>query len=743
MEPQNMRRITSPARKIDWPKKAPAWVVLLLALGTLSVLAAGAGQRTEDAGSRDWPSYGGGPENTHYSNLAQINRENVSHLEVAWTFDTGDSYPGSEMECNPIVVGGVLYATSPKNNLVALDAATGKLRWRFDPNGDRKIVGKLRNRGVAYWAGEAGENDRRIFFAARQYLYALNADTGQVVETFGSGGRIDLRDDLGREARDSVTMTSPAIIYKDLAIIGSGVSETLPAAPGDVRAYDVRTGKLRWSFHTIPHPGEAGYETWPKEAWNYSGGANNWAGMSLDRQKGLVFVPTGSASYDFYGANRVGDDLFADSLIALKAETGERVWHFQTVRHDIWDRDLPTPPSLVTIQRDGHEVEAVAQPTKSGYIFLFDRVNGKPLFPIEYRKFPASDLDGERTNPAQPIPVTPPPFARQQLTADMLTQRTPDAHRAAMEAFTGLRSSGQFVPASRQGTIIFPGFDGGAEWGGPAFDPATGLLYVNSNEMAWVLRMVEQKEDRERPTGQTLYRTECSACHGAEMKGSPPEFPSLVAISKRYEDDDLLLFIAQGSGRMPGFLRLGNESLRAVMRFVAYGDVTSVEKHSASPFDMKYLSDGYNRFLDSDGYPAIQPPWGTLNAINLNTGQIAWKIPLGEYPELAAQGMATTGSENYGGPVVTAGGLLFIAATNFDKKFRAFDKATGKLLWETTLPAAGNATPSTYEIKGRQFVVIAAGGGKSTAPSGGSIIAFALAATPSESDRTGSGKLGR
>ena len=715
-----MRWTASFSHKNNQWKKACACLALLLALRMPLTLG---GQETEGKKLHDWPSYGGGPENTHYSNLTQINRDNVSRLQVAWTFDTGDSYPESEMECNPIIVGGVLYATSPKNNLLALDAATGKLLWRFDPNAGRKIVGKLRNRGVAYWAEGT---DQRIFFAARQYLYAIGANTGRMVETFADRGRIDLRDDLRREARDFVTMTSPAVIYKDLVIIGSTVSETLPAAPGDIRAYDAHTGKLRWSFHTIPHPGEVGHETWPKDAWKYSGGANNWSGMSLDVKRGLVFVPTGSASYDFYGANRAGDDLFASSLIVLNAETGKRVWHFQSVRHDIWDRDLPAPPSLVTVMRDGHEVDAVAQTTKSGYVFLFDRANGKPLFPIEYRKFPPSDLDGEVTAPTQPLPLSPPPFARQQLTAEMLTQRTPQAHQAAAERFKGLRSSGQFIPASREGTIIFPGFDGGAEWGGPAFDPHTGLLYVNSNEMAWVLRMVQQKPGTEQPSGRSIYQKECAACHGLEMKGSPPEFPSLVEISKHYEDEDLLLFISQGSGRMPGFARLGDEALRAVMDFVIHGSDSPVKKQSASTFDMKYLSDGYNRFLDPDGYPAIQPPWGTLNAINLNTGQMVWKIPLGEYPELAAQGIATTGSENYGGPVVTAGGLLLIAATNFDKKFRAFDKATGKLLWETTLPAAGNATPSTYEINGRQFVVIAAGGGKSNAPSGGSIIAFAL-----------------
>jgi len=446
----------------------------------------------------------------------------------------------------------------------------------------------------------------------------------------------------------------------------------------------------------------------------------------LDVKRGLVFVPTGSAAYDFYGANRVGDNLFANSLIALNAESGERVWHFQTVRHDIWDRDLPAPPSLVTVKHDGHDVDAVAQTTKSGYVFLFDRVSGKPLFPIEDRKFPPSDLRGEVTAATQPIPLIPPPFARQELTAEMLTQRTPAAHGAALETFKTVRSSGQFVPASEEGTVIFPGFDGGAEWGGPAFDPESGLLYVNANEMAWILRMVEQTLGTDQPTGRSIYKKECATCHGPKMKGSPPEFPSLEGIAQRYEDTDLLIFLAQGSGRMPGFSRLGNEALHAVVDFVAHDHDVPVKQQGVSPFDMKYMSDGYNRFLDPDGYPAIQPPWGTLNAIDLNTGQFVWKIPFGEYPELVRKDLPATGSENYGGPVVTAGGLVFIAATSFDKKFRAFDKATGKLLWETTLPAAGNATPSTYEVDGRQFVVIAAGGGKSKAPSGGSIVAFAL-----------------
>ena len=672
----------------------------------------------------EWSVYSGNPEATHYSQLIQINRGNVSRLKVAWTFDSGDSFPSSENECNPIVVNGVLYATTPKVNVVALDAATGKLLWRFDPNVGLHVVGKMRSRGVTYWSDG---KDQRIFVAVRQYLYSLDARTGKLVETFGSSGRIDLRDDLGREPENWVTMTSPGIVYKDLLIIGSSMAEMLPVSPGDIRAYDVRSGKLKWTFHTIPHPGEFGYETWPKDAWTYSGAANDWTGLSLDVKRGLVFAATGSAASDFYGADRSGDDLFASSVIALKADTGERVWHFQTVHHDIWDRDLPAPPVLVTVTRGGQPVDAVAQTTKSGFVYLFDRETGAPLFPVEYSKYPKSDLEGEVPADTQPLPTLPKPFARQKLTADMLTQRTLQAHAEALARFKQIRSGGQFVPGSREGTVIFPGFDGGAEWGGPAFDPETHLLYVNANEMAWILRMVEPKPITGTESGKSIYLRECAACHGPAMHGTPPEFPSLIGLSNRYPEGDVSALVSQGAGRMPGFARLGNDAVHAVVDYVYSGIDRSAKTVAPSPGNMKFISDGYNRFLDAEGYPAIQPPWGTLTAINMDTGKFAWRFPLGEYPELAAKGMKNTGTENYGGPIVTAGGLLFIAATSFDKKFRAFDKDTGKLLWETTLPAAGNATPSTYEVNGRQFVVIVAGGGKSNGvPSSASVVAYAL-----------------
>lgn len=673
---------------------------------------------------KDWPAYSGGPDEIRYSTLDQINTTNASQLKVAWTFDTGDAFPQSEFQCNPLVVDGVLYATTPKVNVVALDAASGKLLWRYNPDTMAKSWSKMRSRGLTYWTDGT---QARIYFTYRQSLMSLDAKTGKIDPAFGDQGKVDLRDDLGREPRNMVSMTTPGLIYHDLLIVGSMMSETLPASPGDIRAYDVHSGKVRWSFHTIPHPGEFGYDTWPKDAWKYSGAANDWTGLSLDEKRGLVFIPTGSAAFDFYGANRTGNDLFADCLIALKADTGERVWHFQEVHHDIWDRDLDSPPSLVTIQHDGRTIDAVAQTTKSGFVYVFERDSGKPVFPIEERPVPASELPGEVTSKTQPFPVLPAPFARQILTEDMLTDRTPEAHAAVLARFKQIQSAGQFVPASLQGTVIFPGFDGGAEWGGSAFDPETGMLYVNANEMPWILRMVEQHENTTgMATGKGLYLTNCAACHRADFAGGPPEFPALTGLKQRHTEDEVMSLLGQGSGRMPSFAQLGIPAIKAIADYVLTGQDTSVQANENKQLFMRYLNDGYNRFLDPDGYPAVKPPWGTLNAINLNTGQLAWKIPLGEYPKLAAQGLTNTGTENYGGPVVTAGGVIFIGATSYDKKFHVFDKKTGNLLWETTLPFAGNATPATYQLNGRQYVVIAAGGGKSKDQSGGTIVAFAL-----------------
>ncbi|MGH9772672.1 MAG: PQQ-binding-like beta-propeller repeat protein, partial [Candidatus Acidiferrales bacterium] len=668
---------------------------------TLALLVSCASAHKPEEYSTWTVAQGGGPANLHYSSLTQINCQNVAKLRVAWTYNTHDAFPGSEMECNPIIVDGVLYATTPKLRVIALDAATGKPKWRFSPI-HRGIWHKMRNRGVGYWNG-GSTGGKRIFAVAGHYLYALDAETGRPIRTFADAGHIDLRRNLGRDpSMLTISDTSPPVVYKNLLIVGSMMAETLPSPPGDIRAYDARTGKLRRSFHTLPHPGEPGYKTWPPDAWRYIGGVNNWAGMSVDTKRGIVFAPLGSPSFDFDGSNRIGNDLYADSLIALNAETGKLIWYFQTVRHDLWDRDLPAAPDLVTVTRHGQRIDAVAQPTKSGFIYLFNREDGKPLFPIGWKNYPKSDIDGEVAAKQQPLPLKPPPFARQILTKNMLTERTPQAHEAALKQFRKVRSDGQFVPPSLQGTIIFPGFDGGADWGGAAVDPKTGWLYVNSNEMAWVSKLDPVKSANQASSGHQLYVAHCATCHQADMKGSPPDFPSLVHISKQLDEGQVESMIRHGGGRMPSFAALPPAQIRAIANWVEYHKNIRVQaaKTNPSPIDQKYRFDGYKRFLDPQGYPAIKPPWGTLNAIDLNTGNIVWKIPFGEYPQLAKQGLRNTGSQNYGGPVVTASGLLFIGATNYDKKFHAFDAHTGKLLWEATLPFAGNATPAVYQVNG-------------------------------------------
>ena len=577
--------------------KAKFYLTLPLVLFMQLCPAAGQTRSIPEGRYRDWNIYGGSPENIRYSALDQINRSNVAQLGVAWTFDTGDAFAESEMQCNPIVVNGVLYATTPKLRAIALDAATGKLRWSFDPNGGGR-ASRQRNRGVTYWDDGAGK-DGRIFFASLDRLYALDAVTGKLIPGFGEGGQVDLRQGLGRDPSGiTIRATTPGIVYKDLLIMGSLVSEDLPSAPGDIRAYDARTGKIRWSFHTMPHPGEFGYDTWPKNAWLYSGGVNSWAGMSIDAARGLVFAPTGSASFDFYGANRLGDDLFANSLLALKADTGERVWHFQMVKHDLWDRDLPAPPSLVTVKRNGRLVDAVAQITKSGHLFVFDRETGAPLFPIEYRAVPASDVDGEVAAKMQPLPLKPPPFARQIFTEEMVTRRTPEAHDAAVALLRKLRSAGQFVPPSFQGTVVFPGFDGGAEWGGGSFDPETGLFYVNANEMALFQKVMPRPEAQRRMGSRAIYQRNCAACHREDRAGTPPEFPSLIGIGGKRSSAEIAAVIRSGSGRMPTFAFLKDDAIGAVTQYLTTGEEREVEV-GPSPAMLKYTVDGYNKILDA------------------------------------------------------------------------------------------------------------------------------------------------
>lgn len=696
--------------------KTEPYIVRAAFVGLAALCCMKVAPAAESAAGEDWPYYHGNPAGTHYSSLKEIHTGNVGKLELAWTYDTKDKTrdqgdvlaPGLSIESNPLVVGGQLFFLSPMGRLISLDGASGRERWTFKPAAAQPTGWNLLRRGVSYWSD--GQR-RRVLFTYGEDLYSVDAETGQLDARFGDQGRVPL----------GARVASPGVIYNDLIIVGGSVSR--------IRAFDVRTGRPRWTFHTIPRPGEFGYDTWPKNAWKTATGAHNWAGMALDEKRGMVFVPLAMP----YNSEREGDNLFGNCLLALEARTGRRLWHFQVVRHDLWDRDLPAPPTLVTVRRGGQQVDAVAQVTKQGFVYVLDRLTGASLFPLVEVGAIASDIPGEKTAATQPHPQLPAPFTRQHLTAEMLTQRTPQAAAAAAAEFASLRSRGLWDPPSLQGTILFPGFDGGAEWGGAAFDPETASLYVNANEIAWIYRL-KKLSFTGGTSGAALYRDHCAGCHGENREGRLPDFPSLVGVTERFTPSEIMKKVTRGGGRMPAFPSLGADqrSVWLLIEYLRTGVEAAKEDPPPKPILGPVKRDDYvlesnPRFVDPDGYPAIAPPWGTLNAINLDTGQYAWKIPLGEYPELVAHGMKDTGSENYGGPIVTAGGLLFIGATSFDKKFRAYDKGTGELLWETTLPAAGNATPATYRANGRQYVVIPAGGGRPPqAESGSKILAFTI-----------------
>ncbi len=690
-----------------------------------------------------WKAYGGSYETIRYSSNKQIDTANVMQLTEVWAYESegGADMTGKQIQCNPIVVDGVLYGTSPQLKLFAIDASTGKEIWVFNPSdpastGGVKVDIPNTNRGVTYWTD--GKNDKRVLYTSGSSIIAIDATTGVPVAEFGKNGLVNLADDLeGNFKGRSITSNTPGVVYKNTFILGTVVSESADAASGYIRGLDVKTGKLKWVFHTIPHPGEFGYDTWDDpEAYKYVGGANNWSGISLDEKRGIVFIPTGSASPDFYGGKRLGDNLFANSLIALDASTGKRIWHYQTVHHDVWDRDLPAAPALVTINREGKNIDAVAQPTKTGMLFLFDRETGKPIYPIEERPVSVeTEIEGERLSPTQPFPLLPQPFVRQDFTEEELNNLVPDSSfQDIKKRWNSYKKGGPFQPSSKQGTIIFPGYDGGAEWGGPSFDPQTGIMYVNANEMPWVLTMMAvEKKQSENETylqaGKRLYALNCGACHGADKKGTG-DFPSLINVSSKYTESSFEEMIAAGRGRMPGFNHLPKEDKDAITSYVlgkhSKADKPYIVKQEKSNYytDIPFATTGYNKFLTKEGYPAVRPPWGTLNAINLNTGELLWKVMLGDHPDFKPKGIET-GTENYGGSVVTAGGLVFIASTP-DSKIRAFHKTTGKILWEYDLPAPGYATPAIYSVGGKQYLVIACGGGKLGSKSGDKYVAFAL-----------------
>jgi quinoprotein glucose dehydrogenase len=596
----------------------------------------------------DWPGVGNDPGCMRYSKLNQINRENVGQLQPAWTYHTGElrGGEGKTIECTPIVVDGVMYITTGRLRVVALDAASGEELWQFDSLNDHPFPHEPAsggvNRGCAYWSDGQPDGERRIIHGtADGRLFSLDAKTGALDPDFGSGGIRNLRDELDPAvAALGYGPTSAPAIWKDMIIVGVSCGEgPAVAAPGDIRAFDVRTGRQLWRFRTVPAPGEFGHETWAHASWKNRGGCNAWGGLSVDVERGLIFAGLGSAAFDFYGGDRHGENLFANCTIALNANSGERVWHFQTLHHDLWDHDLPVYPNLVTVTHNGRQIDAVAQVTKTGYVYLFDRVSGRPLFDIEEKAAPASDVPGEHAWPTQPVPTKPPPFAEQRLDETNVTDIALPNRDSVLVQLRNVRRGPAFNPPSFEGTVVIPGFHGGANWSGASYDPTTGVLYVNSNNV-----------------------------------------PNLITLVEGESKDQ-------------------------------YGP---------------YNHAGYVQLRDHEGYPAIKPPWGLLNAINLNSGEFAWRVPLGKYPELKARGVPQTGTENFGGTIVTAGGLVFIGGTK-DERFHAFDKDTGHLLWEYQLPAGGYATPSTYMVRGRQYVVIAAGGaGKLRTKAGDAFVAFAL-----------------
>ncbi len=667
---------------------------------------------------QEWPVYGGNPAGTKYSPLTHIHRTNVHQLKPVWVYRCDDmrERPATTIECNPLAIDGTLYLTTPGLKLVALEAASGKERWRFDPF--QGAGGRGVNRGITYW--QSGD-DRRLFLPAGSYVYAIEARSGKRIESFGTQGRIDLREGMDQDLFNlSVSTSSPGVVYQDLIIFGSSVGEgPAPAAPGHIRAYDVRTGKRRWIFHTIPHPGEPGYETWPPDAWKTLGGCNAWGGLTLDADRGIVFCGTGSASYDHFGGNRVGANLYANCVLALDAATGQRKWHFQTLHHDLWDYDLPCPPTLISTLHAGRQIDAVAQPTKTGFLFVLDRLSGQPLHPVVERRVARSEIPGEQSWPTQPIPSKPPPFAQQGFTESDITDLSPTATAAIRERLKTIRPAPLYEPPGLQATVVLPQFNGGAEWGGAAFDPNTGLVILNaSNEAEWISMVPSKPKDTITlgELGSQLYRGICSTCHGGAgtAVAGIPQSPSLVGLKQRLKPEDFLMLLDTGRGQMPSFSALSPVEKRALQSFLfemsREQTVRASEIGSLWADEIPFVSSGHNELRDPEGFPANKRPWGTLTALDPGRGELVWQVPLGTYPTLEKRGLPPTGTFNIGGPIVTAGGLVFIGAT-MDERVRAFDSRTGKTLWEFQLDAGAYATPATFEVGGRQYLVFAAGGG--------------------------------
>jgi quinoprotein glucose dehydrogenase len=680
----------------------------------------------------DWAINRGDKKGNQYSELAYIHAANVHHLEPAWEYHAGDANERSNMHSNPIIIDGLMYFTTSTLRAVAIDAGTGKEVWVFkaEDHHPEKTVFRGRSRGIVYW--ESG-NDKRIFHSVKDRVYALDAKTGELIKSFGEDGHLDLRQNLGVDPETaSVEVTNPGIIYKNFLIVVSRVPEGYDSTPGHIRAYDTVTGEFKWIFHTIPQEGEYGYDTWEFVEGEKYGGANSWGGLTVDEDRGWVFASTGSPAFDFYGGYRKGMNLFGNCVLALDATTGQRIWHYQTVHHDLWDYDNPPAPILVTINKDGKKTDAVVQFTKMGLTFVLDRETGETLFPVVETPVPPSTIEGEEAWPTQPIPTRPAPLTRLGLNQTDLTNIAAANNEYAKQEFSKYLSRGLFTPPSEMGTISQPGTLGGVEWHGGAFDPYSNIIYVNSNDAPGVLKLrktYEPASDTELSDlqrGRIIYERNCTSCHGFDRKGLPPIFPSVLKLEKT--EEEIATWIRTGGNIMPAFPQFTKQELAQLSKYMA-SDAAETEPSPTTGGKVRYLFEGYGFLKDQEGYPIISPPWGSLTAIDLSTGEFVWKIPLGEFPELVKRGIRNTGTPNFGGAVVTAGGLIFIAATA-DEKIRAFEKSRGKLLWEYQLPAGGYATPSVYMHHGRQYVtIVCGGGGKNGTKSGDSIVTFALPET--------------